>query len=74
MLRIVTDSHNYPDMQTWLGACRLVNQAIETAYSMQARADESSLQAARISRLDDLIKLIQDEEKRIPILIEATNV
>jgi hypothetical protein len=69
LIEIATDRDNYQDTDTWLGACRIVNQAIQTALNMQARADESSLQAQRISRLDDIIKLIQDEEKRMPLIV-----
>lgn len=72
LIKIAIDRESYEDVEAWLGACRIVNTAVQTALNTQLRADEGSLQAERISRLDEILAIIREEEKRLPAqLIEA---
>lgn len=69
MLQVPIKRADYPDYESWAAACRVVNTAIQTALSMQARANEGAMREQQFNRLEELIQLIADEERRHPVRV-----
>ena len=69
MLNVSISRTAYADTESWAAACRIVNTAIATALGMQARANEGALRVQQFNRLEELIQLIADEERRYPLRV-----
>jgi hypothetical protein len=49
---------------------RAKTSVITTSLSTQAKVDETRLRRQTLDRLPDLLKLVEDTAKRLPVMIE----
>jgi hypothetical protein len=72
LLKLAVDRGSYESEEGWLAALRVLSGAVQTALNTQLRVDEGVMQQQRFDRLPELLKIIKDEEKRLPMkLVEA---
>lgn len=65
MLNIAVDRESYETIEQWQTAQRILNNAVNTALDKQLRVDENVMRQEQFDRLPEIIKLIQDEERRM---------
>ena len=67
LLAIAVDRAFYKTSDEWSQACRIVNAAVQTALNMQVRADEGALRMKQFDRLEELLLMVAEEERRRPL-------
>src|SRR5262249_23184334 len=59
-----------PDRTHYPAELRARTALINTALSTQARVDETGMKRERIDRLPEILRLIREEEKKLPGLLD----
>ena len=72
LLKLAVDRGSYESEEGWLAALRVLSGAVQTALNTQLRVDEGVMQQQRFDRLPELLKIIKDEEKRLPMKLIET--
>jgi hypothetical protein len=62
-----------PESENYAANLRAINAAISNIFTMSARTDDNAFRRHAFDRLPEILRLIKEEEKKLPgILIEGT--